>query len=264
VKTPATTWKEDFVAVDGFQIRYLEAGTGDPLVVVHGASGLRRSVGYDLLTSDHRVVLLEMPGFGSSPENQRSQSIDELAETLVVAVRSLVEVPCDLLGHSFGGAVAATMAYAHPELVRALVLSAPAALLPEGLAIHDVLHSSASSSVEDPYGPPTVVIASEIVARQDALVERLAAAAAEIDVDVRLAAIGAPTLVVWGTEDQVIPPELAPRYRAAIPNCHLTYLYGAGHRPDAYRPQAFAALVHDFLLRKEAFLVRNTSGLLYP
>ena len=79
VTVPGAGFVERFVDADGFRIRYLEAGSGPVLVCLHGAGGLRLSRGHDLLAEQYRVILFEVPGFGQSTANTRSESSAELA-----------------------------------------------------------------------------------------------------------------------------------------------------------------------------------------
>src|SRR3954453_848991 len=103
---PEVPFAEPFVEAHGFRIRDLEAGTGPPLVWLHGAGGLRRSRAQDLLAGHYRVILFEVPGFGQSPVNERSQSIPDIARTMARAADALDLGQHNLLGHSFGGRVA--------------------------------------------------------------------------------------------------------------------------------------------------------------
>ena len=93
-------FREHFVDADGFHIRYLECGEGEPLVCFHGAGGLRVSPAHVLLAQKVRVILFEVPGFGTSPENNRSQSIQDLADTMAVAISGIGIERCALLGNS--------------------------------------------------------------------------------------------------------------------------------------------------------------------
>ena len=68
------SFREGFVEADGFRIRYVDAGDGPVLVHLHGAGGLRLHRGHDLLALKHRVIVMEMPGFGASPENTRPRT----------------------------------------------------------------------------------------------------------------------------------------------------------------------------------------------
>src|SRR5690349_10536010 len=119
---------ERHIEADGFEIRYMEAGEGPPLVCFHGAGGLRLSRGHELLAERHRLIALEAPGFGASPVNQRSRSMMELAATMEAAIGALHLERFSLWGISFGGKLALSLAIRAPERLEALVLAAPAAI----------------------------------------------------------------------------------------------------------------------------------------
>ena len=70
-------FSEGFVEADGFRIRYMQAGQGTPLVHLHGAGGMRMTRAHDLLSRRYRVIVFEMPGFGASTENTRTQTLSD-------------------------------------------------------------------------------------------------------------------------------------------------------------------------------------------
>ena len=113
---------EHTLQADGFEIRYFEAGDGPPLVWMHGAGGLRLMHAHELLSATHRVIAFELPGFGGSAPNERSQSMAELAATMRAAVAELGLERCGLWGQSFGGKLALWMAAQEPERFDALAL----------------------------------------------------------------------------------------------------------------------------------------------
>src|SRR5215472_13396492 len=124
------TFAERYVEADGFRVRYLEAGEGVPLLCLHGGGGLRLYRGHELLAAGRRVILVEVPGFGESPANDRSESMEDLARTIGEVASALGLERFDLLGNSFGGRLALWLATLAPERVRSLVLVAPAAIRP--------------------------------------------------------------------------------------------------------------------------------------
>src|SRR5262249_16987218 len=93
--------------------------------------GLRLTPAHDLLSRAFQVIAFEMPGFGSA-ENQRTQTIQDLATTMNAAVEALGLSGFNLMGTSFGGTVASWMAVQGRVGVAALVLAAPSAIRPEG------------------------------------------------------------------------------------------------------------------------------------
>ena len=126
---PDVLFTEGYIDADGFRIRYQEAGQGEPLVSLHGAGGLRLSRSHALLATRYRVIVFEVPGFGQSPANERSQSMADLAHTMAQAMTNLGLERFNLMGNSFGGKLALWLAVQQPERIQALVLVAPAALL---------------------------------------------------------------------------------------------------------------------------------------
>jgi pimeloyl-ACP methyl ester carboxylesterase len=129
---PDTLFNEGYIEADGFRIRYKEAGQGEPLVSLHGAGGMRIYRSHALLAEQYRVIVFEVPGFGQSPANERSQSMPEIALTMAQAVSNLGLERFNLMGNSFGGKLALWLAVQQPERIQALVLVAPAAIRPEG------------------------------------------------------------------------------------------------------------------------------------
>ena len=129
---PSMMFEEKYVEADGFRIRFKEAGQGEPLVCLHGAGGMKTYRSHELLAERHRVILFEVPGFGESPVNERSQSMQELARTMAQAVTNLGIERFNLMGNSFGGKLALWLAVQFPERVQALALVAPAAIRLEG------------------------------------------------------------------------------------------------------------------------------------
>jgi pimeloyl-ACP methyl ester carboxylesterase len=263
----ASAFAEAFVEADGFRIRYLEAGarTGLPLVWLHVGGGLRLSRAHELLAERYRVIAIEVPGFGESAVNERSQSCSELGATVASALHQLGLERFNLWGTSFGSIVALWLAIGAPESIDALVLEAPAAIVPEG-------HMRPSGSPEEmrrrlyahPERQPVLPTPDpSITARQRALSARLLRPS-RAETEARLAELRVPTLVVFGTQDAVVPAAMGRVYREKMPNCHYVLVYDAGHEVGADRPEAFASLVSDFLERREAFIVNATSSLLNP
>src|SRR3954463_3395284 len=177
--SPGGGFREGYVEADGFRIRICEAGQGAPLVHLHGAGGLRLNRAHDLLAERHRVIAVEMPGFGQSEENTRTGSMAELAATMEKAADALGLDRFDLMGTSFGGKAALWVAVQHPERVRALVLEAPAAIRPRGAT-----HGSAPVSgtpeqmaarlyAHPKRMPPLLAMDPEVQAKQQRLVARL-------------------------------------------------------------------------------------------
>jgi pimeloyl-ACP methyl ester carboxylesterase len=260
------SFRERYVQADGFRIRYTEAGDGPPLVHLHGAGGLQLTPAHDLLCRTFRVIAFEMPGFGASPENVRTQNMPDLATTMVKATEAMGLDRFNLMGTSFGGKVALWLVAQHAALVRALVLEAPAAIRPRGTQpVSGTPHEIASRLYAHPERMPDLPATDPSQAAQTLkLVQRLRGPERDKTLEDRLHDVTTPTLVVFGTLDSVIPPATGRIYKEMMSNAHLVFVYDAGHAIAAERPEAFAEVVLDFLQRGDAFLISRASTVLFP
>ncbi len=223
----ANAFTEHFVQADGLRIRYLEAGQGNPVVVLHGSEGLTPSPLNNLLAQQFRVIAFEIPGLGRSPVNERPASLRDLARTLAQAVAVAGLDRYVLVSTSASAPLALWLAIDAQERIDALVLISPSALLPEG-------RTATSGFTRDP------------------------------ELERRLADIKAATLVLFGTRDEVIPPEMGRLYVERIPNCYYALVYDAGHIIEAEQPEALFAAVRDFLEHRETFVVSRKSTVINP
>lgn len=258
---------ERFVEADGFRIRYCESGSGEPLVCLHGGGGLRLSGTHELLAAHHCVIAFEVPGFGRSPENARSRSMDELAGTMNAAIAALGLTRYGLLGISFGGKLALAMAIANPAPVTAIVLLGPAAIRIEGQSPPPT-QVSPEEALKLLYAHPERIgpqepMTPEVAAKNRGITGRLIGPARDAEFEKRLARLQTPVLALFGTLDRVIPPEVGRLYKEIVPNCHIIMVYDAAHAIDADRPEAVASVADDFLRRQDRFLVRDTSSLIH-
>lgn len=259
------TFTEHFVDADGFHIRYLEAGSGPPLVWLHHAGGPRLSRAHHLLAESYRVIAFEVPGYALGAPNERTMSMRELGGTMLHAASTLGLERFNLWGTSFGGALAFWTACASPESIDALVLESPGVLPPPNgfppIDTPEELHQySYAHPDRQPIAPPLDPVLRD---QRRALLGRLWPFGGE-EAERRMAELDVPTLVIFGTRDRLTPPELGRVYRERMPRCQFVLLYDAGHDAAAERPEAFASLVSDFLTRGEAFIVADRSSLLHP
>jgi len=261
-----TEFRENHVDADGFHIRYLEAGDGPPLVHFHGAGGLRLYKSHELLARKHRVLLFEVPGFGNSPANERSQSVEDLGQTMAEAVSRLGIDQFNLMGNSFGGRLALCTALQIPERIHSLILVAPAAILPDNHVRPQ--NMSPEELVKRLFAHPERVnlpspAPADVLAKQARLTRRLIGPGHE-ELEIRMADFKPPVLVVWGTDDRMIPSEMGRIYVEKLPTAFLVLIYDAGHEADADRPEAFTDLVTEFVERGAEFVVNRRSGVVHP
>ena len=238
--------RSSHACIGQMRLHYRVAGDGPPLVLVHGygaaSSWWRHNMGP--LAEQRRVYALDLGGFGRSwPKHHFS--LERTVECLVSWMQEL-GLPCvDLCGHSMGGQVCLRLAAAYPEHVRKLVL-----VDASGLPLHTRLLPLAWRSLRShghthfrfaPIAMATALQAGPLVlwsALHDLLAD---------DVQTVLSGIAAPTLLVWGERDLLVPLELGRALHGAIQGSRLVVVPDAGHNVMFERPEQFNRLVLDFL-----------------
>jgi pimeloyl-ACP methyl ester carboxylesterase len=267
VGKPGSGFVEASVEVDGFTIRYWEAGQGEPLVTLHGAGGPEFSFALDLLARDRRVILIEMPGFGEQI-NEVHEDFDGFAATIARTIEAIGIERYHLMGTSFGGATALFLALSFPDRLISLVLDAPAAFRGGAPSPMEMAAGEAEPRfrAQPDREPKFVAPEMEKMARVMPLLGRLMSADPEFENSLtdRLPGCLVRTLVVFGDKDGVIPSDNGRIYRRLMDNCSLQYLHKAAHAAQFDRPEAYAELVGDFLTRGWLFLVPEQSSLINP
>jgi pimeloyl-ACP methyl ester carboxylesterase len=266
-QTPGAGFTDHTVEADGFTVRYAQAGTGEALVVLHGAGGLRHSLALDELAGQYRVLAIEMPGFGGQP-NETHQTMAELAQSVAHVIDAIGLDRFHLLGTSFGGAAAAYLAVAHPDRVISLVLEGPAAFRegstnPAEIPPEQMLGRFRTHPDRVPaFLPPD----PEVMARTWPLVERLLGSRPEYDQELadQLPGLAVRTLVLFGDRDGIIPPQNGRTWRRLLPNCCFILVHDAAHDIQGDRAEAFVDVVGDWLARGWQFLLPEQDTLINP
>jgi len=238
----------------GLPINYIEAGLGNTVVtldsIAWGFSNLQNT-----LAQTYRVLVLELPGFGSSPVNNESSSAKELANVVAQATENITPQKFTLIGTSFSANVALWLAIQAPEQVEALVLISPTALHPLEMANQLLAHPERSP------GLPTL---PDILAKEQELIRRFGGGTHDAEVEGRLKEIQCPALVLFGSKDQLVNTSATSIYRREIPNCNVSIVYDAGHLIEAERPEALVKAVVDYVERRETFVVSRDSRVINP
>jgi len=242
----------------GFRIEYLEVGDGPPVVYFHGAGGVLGNAAFiPALGQRYRVLAPARPGYDGS--TGACASAREEADVMADFIRLVVDGPVHLIGESAGGAAACWLPILEPDLVASLILVAPGAF---AAASHGPPPASPEAMAQRLFGtqpawtePPTD---AERAARQrnaTANAAKLRPADGNADLLERLSAISAPTLVLWGTADEVIAPEAGHVFVQRIPNSYRILVYGAAHALPVSACRQFVALATDFIDRGDRFVV---------
>ena len=258
-------YKEDHVEVDGFRIRYWESGPPRPASAVVMLEGMTWGLSKlrDALGQKYRVIALELPGFGASPPNTRSQSVQELANAVTQASAQVVPELYTLIGTSFSANVALWQTLQSPDKVEALVLIAPTALLPVVGPMASTPEETARRLLAHPEKAQGFAsVDPAIVAKEQALVQRLTGGRHDAEAERRLGEISCATLVLFGSEDKLVAPAAARIYRERIPNSNIAFVYDAGHLIEAERPEALVNVVTDYVELQETFIVGRQTGII--
>ena len=231
------------------------AGTGEPLLMLHAedAAGQWLPI-HEGLVAGAEVILPEHPGFGEAERPDWLDTVLDLACCHLEVLDQLGISRAHLVGESLGGWVAAEIAALAPERVRSLTLIAPMGLLVQGLPDVFIMNRYRWREVTrfvapEPEAEPPSVDQLIKESRVQATLARVAWNPYLHDPRLPrwLHRATMPALVVWGTQDQLIPPEAAGQWAAALPQARLQLLDQAGHFPALDRPQEVASLVLDFI-----------------
>jgi pimeloyl-ACP methyl ester carboxylesterase len=237
-------------------IAYQAAGDGPPLVLVHGLSGSgrwwRRNVG--ALAPYWRVYLVDLIGFGAS-HSRHPFALAEAAGYLTRWLDQLELERASLVGHSMGGLIAAELAADAPERVDRLVLVDPAALpFDTHLFAHALSLLRELRTLSPSFLP---VLLADALRAGPRTFWRATTALLLADLRPKLAQIRAPTLVIWGERDSLVPLALARQLAEYLRYEKLVVIEGAGHVPMWDRPQEFNRALIEFLRTDEGRRMHN-------
>jgi pimeloyl-ACP methyl ester carboxylesterase len=247
-----------------FNVEMEVCGSGEPLLYVHGAGGL---IGVDpfleLLGRDFKVIAPHLPGYGESSGGELIEDVFDACLFYHQLMDDLGVANAHVVGHSMGGMLAAEMAALDIHRVKKLVLVSAAGFWLDQHPIPDVfamdLQDLAAHLFADPKSPLAqmfTTIPSDPAQLAEMYVERtkrLTQASRFLwpipdrGLKKRAWRIAAPTLVVWGDSDRLVPPVYAGEFTSRIANSRSVTIKQAGHMPMYEQPEAFVQTVRDFL-----------------
>jgi pimeloyl-ACP methyl ester carboxylesterase len=270
-----------WIVLDGRPVNTIELGAGPPLVFVHGLSGSWTNWLEQLpaFAAEHRVLALDLPGFGHSPMPAREISISGYARLLEQLFDQLDIDAAAVVGNSMGGFIAAKLAIAFPQRVERLVLISAAGIsthenvrarramgtlqrLERIMTAYSAWLASKSESVarrprlrkatlgavaHHPTRLPPALAAEQLRgAGAPGFLQGLAAVT-DYHFRERLPEIACPTLSVWGGRDRLITVRDADVFAELIPNSRKVVFEDTGHVAMLERPAAFNELLRGFL-----------------
>jgi len=252
------------------EFRWLERGEGEPVLLLHGLMGRMDDWDdvLDLLALACRPIAPLLPIFDPRlPEISIAALADHVASLL-----DALDIPRTVLGgNSLGGHVALALALAQPERVSGLILTGSSGLFERGFT-RGVPHRPSADYVrgkmEEVFWDSTLVTSDWVESVRQTVTDpatalrviRFARAAKHENLEGRLHEIQAPTLIVWGEDDRITPPEVAERFRALIPDSRLTFLPRCGHAPMIEQPGGFSLAVQAWLEATRARRAQTMAG----
>jgi 3-oxoadipate enol-lactonase len=241
-------------------------GAGRPLVLFHSLLADRTS--FDriapALAATHRVVALDLPGFGDS--DPVGGGLEAIADRIAAAIEAMefADKPI-LLGNGYGGFIALLVAIRHPDLAERLVLADCGAVFSEpGRAAFRGMSAGAEkgglAAIADVamrrlFAPdyqadhPTVIAERKerFLAVDPRTFHAACAALAALDLREHLASVRVPTLVVVGELDEATPPPMSKDLAAGLPTAQLVVLPGCAHVPQLQAPELFLSTIGPFI-----------------
>lgn len=239
--------------VMGFRIPYLEGGSGEPLILIHGFGGQKENFSHVAaeLRRQYHVYIPDLPGFGAaSRDAQADYHIEAQAARVIAFADALGLRRLHMGGNSMGGFIAAECAAHHPDRIASLWLIGSAGVpgAKESESIRQfrstgewphLIHQPSdfdklvhSVMVHPPFMPYAVrwVLGRRGVADYE-LHRRIAqqALGESPPLNQRYEHLATPTLIVWGTEDTVLDPSCVKGFQALFPNSKVRLMKGRGH-----------------------------------
>jgi pimeloyl-ACP methyl ester carboxylesterase len=256
-------YEKHTVELSSGRVTYYVAGDGPPVLYLHPAGGLRLTRPLETLAKSFRILAPVSPGFDGSSMLGGIASMQELARLWGELVDQVIGTRCDVMGHSFGGWLAAWFTVLMPEKVGQLVLECPAGFREGGAGgLPDSPEAVQRALFAHPEKRPPETKSAEILARnREMLVHYHGGMPMDSALADRLGEIEVLTLILHGTKDGAIPAASMRFLKQRIQRAFLIFIYDAAHAIEVDQPEHFARLVDDFLKRGEAFLVNPGEGL---
>jgi 2-hydroxy-6-oxonona-2,4-dienedioate hydrolase len=277
----STAFTQRFVDIGGVSTRVIEAGAGEPLILLHGTGGHAEAYLRNVASLSRRfhVIAYDMVGHGFSDKPDHPYTLDVYAAQLDGLLDTLGTERAHLSGESLGGWVAAWFAAAHPERVDRLVLTTPGNIIgkPDTMrvirestmrAVTEASAETVRARLEWLFAPETRhLVTDELVAVRLAIYTLPGAEQAMRNVlvlqepDVRAkygwaeewtGRIQAPTLIIWTSDDPTGTYDEGELLASWIRGSTLVNIDGAGHWPQWEVPETFDRLHVEFLDRAAA------------
>lgn len=263
------------LTLDGYRIRCRESGAGDPVLLVHGWTGSSYDWGklIPLLAENYRVVAPDLLGFGQSDKPRVAYGLELYTSLLLKLADALGLDRSHLVGNSMGGQLAAGFALEYPARVRTLTLldasgvchATPWAFnfgrFPGPVAfvfarvpfrLYDFYYRRFG-----PYYDSSFLTPEDVRGHYHSFGNREGAFAAaqclrhvifapKARLDSRLQNLRAPTLILWGRQDRLLPPAMSEAFLEKIPGARRAWIDDCGHCAQEEKPEQLRQILFEF------------------
>jgi len=248
------------MAVRGCNVGLMRGGAGQPLVILHGASGAGTWLPFMRSLADtYDVIVPEHPGFGASDTPDWLDNIHDLAYFYLDVLDQLDLRAVHLVGVSLGGWIAAELAIRSTERLSSLTLVDAAGIHVPGFEQIDAFLRNDEQRIRDFFHDQT--LADEMVARllkpelEDITMKNRIATARVVwqprgydpHLHKWLHRIDVPTLLVWGANDRLFPKDYAFAWQRLVPGSKVAIIPECGHVPHVEKPRVFVSELQSFI-----------------
>lgn len=244
------------------KFRYVEEGTGEPLVLLHGLFGALSNFSglIEYFRHHNRVIVPLLPLLDMDILHT---SVGGLAKYVHRFLETMQLTGVHLLGNSLGGHVALVHTLKTPERIKSLILTGSSGLFENGMGDsypkrgdYEYIKNKTALTFYDP-AMATKELVDEVFSITSSRLKvikiiALAKSAIRNNLGEELNQIKMPTLLIWGKNDTITPPFVAEEFKKLIPNSELYFIDKCGHAPMMEVPEEFNKILHGFLVKLQS------------
>ena len=253
VPKPAKYYTEpEFETVNGLPVAYRRKGSGEAVVLLHGAGFTRMWIPfYDMMSEQVDFIAPEAPGFGETPQPKWVRGFDDLVLLYDQLFDQLGIDQLHIVGFSMGGWAASEFASFYPKRLKSMSLITPVGLRVKEDAGVDIFQLTPPELMDRLFhdkdvmqeflpDPDNFDEGIHLYAEFSAAARLMWAPRYNLALEHRLQRLQCPTLIIGAENDRLIPNAMSDRFKEVVPNSKLIRLDGTGHEPLLERPRELA------------------------
>jgi pimeloyl-ACP methyl ester carboxylesterase len=249
------------ICIDNLRIVFDDFGNGEAILILHGWGGSRKSwinvVDY-LVKDGYRVIVPDLPGFGESEDPKNPQTVNNYRDFVLKFTEKMNLSSLYLVGHSFGGRIAAKIASQNSQIVKKMVLcdasgikmelDSKAKMISSLSRLGNIIFSKRLFSEFRKIAKNIFhffLRRSDYVKARGVMRETLKLVVQD-DISSELSEIKTKTLIIWGQKDNMVPLKVANIFKEKIINSELKVFPGIKHNPHREIPKELSKTIDDF------------------